>query len=105
MTGTRDKKVARSFEGLGVEFDPNLPSAIAKGFVSTNVQDAIVEAKSPPVTEPWVNYATKRFFHIQHKELAGVGGGDAESKDWAACKLNYAVIGQVNGGAVVNPDN
>jgi hypothetical protein len=49
MTYTNAKLVSESYAGVKVSFDTTASGAIAKGFVSTNVQDAIVEAKYIPV--------------------------------------------------------
>lgn len=104
MTGTRNKKVARSFEALGVDFDPATPAAVAKGFTATNAQDAIIEAKTGPALDPWDPldlgamtpatlsvWATERFYHVQHTENPGVQGGDVSAQRWARRKLNTVV--------------
>lgn len=45
MTYTFAKEVSESYKGTEISFDKNTGAAVAKGFVSTTVQDAIVEAK------------------------------------------------------------
>jgi|SRR5579872_140239 len=48
-TFTYAKAVSESFTAPKVGFDPTTGPAVAKGFTSTNVQDAIVESKYIPV--------------------------------------------------------
>jgi hypothetical protein len=49
MTYTNAKLISESYAGAKVTFDNTTGAAVAKGFTSTNVQDAIVEAKYIPV--------------------------------------------------------
>lgn len=45
MTYTFAKELSESYKGSEISFDNTTGAAVAKGFVSTSVQDAIVEAK------------------------------------------------------------
>lgn len=49
MTYTFAKEISESYKGSELSFDKTTGAAVAKGFVSTNVQDAIVEARYIPV--------------------------------------------------------
>lgn len=51
MAQTRAKEVSESYKGSEVTFNKTTPGAVAKGFVSTDVQAAIEEAKyvAPPL--------------------------------------------------------
>lgn len=42
---TRAKEISESYKGSEITFDKTTPGAVAKGFTSTDVQGAIVEAK------------------------------------------------------------
>lgn len=46
MAYTKAKEVSESYEALEISFDPTTAAAVAKSFVSTNVQDALIEAKT-----------------------------------------------------------
>lgn len=101
MSGTRNKKQARSYEAYGVDFDlAHANSVLTPGFFSPaadDTQTAIEEvgAKVAPALDPWDendsgsisaellnDWATKRFFHVQQRSYPiyqtgaiGYGGG------------------------------
>lgn len=49
MTYTFAKEISESYKGSEISFNNTTGAAVAKGFASTTVQDAIVEAKYIPV--------------------------------------------------------
>lgn len=51
MAYTKAKEISESYEALEISFDKTTTAAVAKQFASTNVQDALVEAKAIPATQ------------------------------------------------------
>jgi hypothetical protein len=45
MANTRAKEVSESYKGIEITFDKTIAGAVAKGFVATDVQAAIIESK------------------------------------------------------------
>lgn len=82
MTYTFAKEISESYKGSELSFDKTTGAAVAKGFVSTNVQDAIVEAKYVPV------YATTTVAGYVRKST------DTESL-WAAAVNAYVTPDQM----------
>ncbi len=85
MANSRAKEVSESYKGTEITFDKNTAGAVAKGFTSTTVQDAIVESKyiAPPPTP--LPVATQTVYGI------------------ARSATDYETLWQVNVNAYVTP--